>query len=284
MPSWRHDDLRTEYDDLTVLAGFLARRDEPALTPDHPADVLVLCGSAVLRSLTVAADALRGGAVTRILVTGGVGHSTAYLREAVAAHPVYGDTEAAGRAEAAIIAEILVRHLGVPPDLVRTEERSTNCGENAELSLRALAAQHEASRSVVVVQDPTMQRRTHAAFERWRRAGGPELRSHAPFVPVVGAHGAGESADHPVWTLDRFRELVLGEVSRLTDDEHGYGPRGTGFIVHVDLPDDVVAASARLRRAHPDLARDLTRRRAGKPRNGWAEYPRNRRSVPRFPP
>jgi len=52
------------YDDLTVLAGFLARRDERALTHDHPADVLVFCGSAVLRSLTVATDAPHEGAVT----------------------------------------------------------------------------------------------------------------------------------------------------------------------------------------------------------------------------
>ncbi len=256
----------TGYDDLAVIGAYLARRDAGAL--DRPADVLVLCGSAVLRSLTVAAEALSSGAVGRILVTGGIGHSTPYLREAVAAHPAYRGSETAGRTEAAVIAEILVRHLGVPGDLVTTEEQATNCGQNAEFSLRTLAAEREPTRSVVVVQDPTMQRRTHAAFERWRGAGGPELRSHAPFVPVVGAHGAGERADRPVWTLDRFRDLVLGEVGRLTDDEHGYGPRGAGFIGHVDLPDDVVAASTRLRSAHPDLARDLTPRDApgGDPR------------------
>ena len=49
-------------------------------------------------------------------------------------------------------------------------------------------------RSLVLVQDPTMQRRTHAAFDRWRGADEPEVRSHAPFVPVVGEHGVGESA------------------------------------------------------------------------------------------
>ena len=77
-------------------------------------------------------------------------------------------------------------------------------------------------------------------------------------VPVVGEYGVGETADEPAWTLDRFRDLALGEISRLTDDAHGYGPRGAGFIAHVDIPADVVAATARLRAAYPDVARDLT--------------------------
>ena len=114
-----------------------------------------------------------------------------------------------------------------------------------------------------------MQRRTHAAFDRWRGADGPEIRSHAPFVPVVGEYGVGESADDPAWTLDRFRDLALGEISRLTDDAHGYGPRGAGFIAHVDLPAEVVAAHGRLRAAYPDITRDLTPRdepTAGPPR------------------
>jgi len=35
-------------------------------------------------------------------------------------------------------------------------------------------------------------------------------------------------------------------VRRLRDDEHGYGPRGAGFIDHVDVPPDVLAAARRL--------------------------------------
>jgi hypothetical protein len=250
--------VTNEYDDLTTLGEFLARRDDAALTPGRRADLLVLCGSAVLRSLRVAAEALHGGAVARILVTGGVGHSTSYLRQAVAGHPAYRDIEIAGRTEAAVLAEILERHLDVPRDLIRTEEESTNCGQNAEYSLRLLADPASMPRSLVLVQDPTMQRRTHAAFDRWRRPDGPEIRSHAPFVPVVGEYGVGETADEPAWTLDRFRDLALGEISRLTDDAHGYGPRGAGFIAHVDVPAEVVAAQGRLRAAYPDGACDLT--------------------------
>lgn len=39
--------------------------------------------------------------------------------------------------------------------------------------------------------------------------------------------------------MDRFLELILGEVPRLRDDKHGYGPEGKGFIPHVDIPNQV---------------------------------------------
>jgi uncharacterized SAM-binding protein YcdF (DUF218 family) len=245
----------TEVADLTLVGAFLARCDEPVTTAEDPADVLVLCGSAVLRSLTVAAEALRTGACARILVTGGIGHSTAYLREAVADHPTYRDTDVAGRTEAAILAAVLRHHLDVPGDRIWTEEEATHCGQNAEYSLRLLAARAPATRSLVVVQDPTMQRRTHASFDRWNAPDGPTVRSQAPFVPVVHEAGVGERDREVVWSLTRFRDLVLGEIARLTDDEHGYGPRGAGFIAHVDVPDEVAAAHRRLRAAYPDVPR-----------------------------
>ena len=59
--------------DLQLIAEFLARRDVDALDPDHPVDVLVLCGSAVLPSLDVTAAAFHDGVTPRILVSGGVG-------------------------------------------------------------------------------------------------------------------------------------------------------------------------------------------------------------------
>jgi hypothetical protein len=255
--------VSTPYADLALLGAYLARRDPPGLTADDPVDVLVLCGSAVLPSFDVAAAAVREGAAARIVVTGGIGHSTPYLYAAVAGHPTYADVPTAGRAEAAIIEEILVRHHRVPVSLVSTEEESTHCGQNAELSLRLLASEPEAPRTIAVVQDPTMQRRTHASFEHWAAewpgADRPAIRSHAPFVPVVDAGGAGEAHGRPSWTLDRFRDLVLGEIRRLTDDADGYGPRGTGFIGHVDIPDAVVAAAERLRRSQPAVDRDQAR-------------------------
>jgi hypothetical protein len=45
--------------------------------------------------------------------------------------------------------------------------------------------------------------------------------------------------------------LVMGEVPRLRDDGLGYGPRGRGFIAHIEVPAEVEAAHQRLRRTLP---------------------------------
>jgi uncharacterized SAM-binding protein YcdF (DUF218 family) len=218
--------------DLDLIGRWLARRDPGA--DREPADVLVLCGSAVLATLDTAGDLWRREVVRTILVTGGVGHSTELLRAAVTGVPT------AGRSEAAILADLLVRDHGVPRDALVLEEAATHCGENAAFALALLG---ERAGRLVVVQDPTMQRRTHASFEH--HAGAEvEVRSHAPFVPVGAARDG-------VWTEERFASLVLGEVRRLRDDADGYGPRGAGFIGHVDVPAEVAAAYARLAATHP---------------------------------
>ena len=49
-------------------------------------------------------------------------------------------------------------------------------------------------------------------------------------------------------------QLALGEIPRLRDDEQGYGPRGRGYIVHVDIPEEVERAWERLAAAYPELA------------------------------
>jgi len=231
--------------DLGTLATWLARRDEPG--PDAPADVVVLCGSAVLASVAVVADAWHRGAAAAVLATGGVGHSTPHLADAVARHPRYRDVATAGRSEAAVLADLLRTHHGLPGRAISLEEASTNCGENAEFSVALLRRSPSRVRSVLLVQDPTMQRRTHASFERSLGAGFPtSLRSHAPFVPVVAGDAVRDPDGQVAWTRARFTSLVLGEVRRLHDDEHGYGPRGAGFIGHVDVPAEVLAAARRL--------------------------------------
>jgi uncharacterized SAM-binding protein YcdF (DUF218 family) len=246
-------------DDLEVIAGFLARRDVASLESEglrRTFDVLVLCGSAVLASLDVTARAFHDGVVRRVLVSGGIGHSTPYLASAIRDHPAYAGVVTDGRPESAILAEILVRHLDVSPGALTTEDESTNCGENADLSLRTLAGGPEV-RSILLVQDPTMQRRTHASFDRRLPDPAPmEVVSFAPFVPRVGPDGVGARADDPVWSTGRFTSLALGEVSRLRDDETGYGPRGAGFIGHVDVPEQVLAAYHRLRGADPGALAD----------------------------
>ena len=78
--------------DLETIGAFLARRDVATLDPRESSrtyDVLVLCGSAVLEAVELAARAFHDGVVGHVLVTGGIGHSTAYLVAAVRGHAIY---------------------------------------------------------------------------------------------------------------------------------------------------------------------------------------------------
>ena len=60
-------------EDANRIAAYLARRDIASLSPAvvPRADVLVLCGSAVLAALDIAATAVHDGVADRLLVSGG---------------------------------------------------------------------------------------------------------------------------------------------------------------------------------------------------------------------
>ena len=47
----------------------------------------------------------------------------------------------------------------------------------------------------------------------------------------------------------------VGEVPRLRDDRHGYGPAGKGFIAHVDIPENVEKAFSELKTIYGDQIR-----------------------------
>lgn len=104
---------------------------------------------------------------------------------------------------------------------VLVERASTNCGNNVAFA-RDLALRHGLRpKQVALVQDPTMQRRMDAVI----RLVWPEA--------VAVNRPAPDGRDTRPWKL--WVALVMGEVPRLRDDARGYGPRGSGFIAHVDV-------------------------------------------------
>lgn len=138
------------------------------------------------------------------------------------------------------------------------EDQSTNCGANAAETRRVLERNGVDVRSMVVVQDPTMSLRTKAAFEKVFEDVGVgvevEVRCCPTFVPRVRMGEGGEVVWDveglevgSVWEMERFLDLLMGEVPRLRDDGNGYGPRGKGFITHVDVPREVEEAWESLR-------------------------------------
>ena len=242
--------------DLNLLAAYLARRDVPELV--EPVDFLVLVGSSILGSIGVVAEAFGRGIAPRIVICGGIGHSTQDLRDHVREHPRLGSIATEGRAESEIMRDILVKIHAVPESAIAIETVSTNCGANA-VETRKIVDSLGGAESLAIIQDPTMQRRTHASFVRaWQGAKAPRFVSFAPFIPVVSVDpdfGFCVNGDtEPIWPFDRFLSLILGEIIRLRDDESGYGPNGQNFIDHVDIPIEVISADNRLH--HAALARN----------------------------
>ena len=222
-----------------------------------------------------------------LVICGGVGHSTDLLYEAVASHKTYQalNGHIQGTSEARIFQEIGERWFGLPAAVndagklpssstpcgrnlrVLIEEKSTNCGANALETKRILTSHGmRHPRSIVVVQDPTMCRRTVASFAKaydYPAEACPLIRSWPTFVPQVSGipvadgreandklasrlqfitpavDGEGSAS---VWRMGRFLNLVWGEIPRLRDDPKGYGPNGKGYIAHVSIPEDVEKA------------------------------------------
>jgi hypothetical protein len=150
---------------------------------------------------------------------------------------------------------------------VLVEDQSTNCGANASMTKDLLASHGvHRPRSIIVAQDPTMCRRTAASFEKLYEADAgtkPQILCWPTFVPQVTMAkdhvvdgvdsdalarltfqvdaASGPSLDD-LWDMSRFADLIMGEIPRLRDSADGYGPKGKGFISHVDVPESVEAA------------------------------------------
>jgi uncharacterized SAM-binding protein YcdF (DUF218 family) len=67
--------------------------------------------------------------------------------------------------EAELFARI-AEGMGVPPDRIIVENRSTNTGENVLFTRRLLAEMGVEPESFILVQKPYMERRTYATFRK----------------------------------------------------------------------------------------------------------------------
>lgn len=251
--------LRQEACDLNVLARFLGQRDLPRLSRDGVAaasaqvDVAVLFGGSILAGGEVLADAMRADVARAYIIVGGAGHTTETLRER--ARAVWPRIDVSpGATEAEIFDAYLREYHGLAADLLET--RSTNCGNNITYLLELLESKGVAAESFLLMQDATMMRRMVAGL-RLHRPDAAVLAYATYAARVVADSGGLSYEDEPLgmWDIERYRTLLMGEVPRLRDDASGYGPKGAGWIAHVDIPCDVEDAFARLRAAHPEAVR-----------------------------
>ena len=256
--------------DLNDLASFLALCDFSQGVPNarslqrlfgtNVVDVLVLLGNSVLVTAERAFAAMQAGFARRLLIAGGHGHATPFLERSLRGDRRYSAVVPDGRSEAELLGEVATRFWQIAPDRMMLETASSNCGENARFALRTLQAHRVQAETLILVQDPIMQRRTDAGFRKvWREAGlQSRFANYSAWVPQVRVRNGDLEFTQPAsgcWPMERFVSLVMGEIPRLRDDAAGYGPRGRGFIEHVAIPETVLAAYERLADRYPEFVR-----------------------------
>ncbi|RXX48613.1 hypothetical protein DD600_26960, partial [Enterobacter cloacae] len=113
--------------------------------------------------------------------------ATTFLSSSIAKHPRARTMPPTGRAGAAILASIARQFWQITADRVWVEDQSSYCGENAAFSRELMKHHRFAPGRVLVVQEPTMQRRTMETFARVCRDEPVSLEwvSHAGFTPVL---------------------------------------------------------------------------------------------------
>lgn len=233
---------------INTVARFLALDDLSPQNGQHtPAfGLVVLAGNALLWTLEGAVKKARAAGVP-LLISGGIGHSTRLLAAAVDSHPVYRKALAGQTSEARLLGDIAAMFLGLDQSRLLLEEASTNCGENGLFSRSFLEKTGMRPSSMLLIQDPLMQRRTDASFRQaWADTECPKIINWPVQVPRVGYRNERidylQSPNSRKWAADRFMSLLTGEIQRLRDDENGYGPHGKGFLPHVDIPYEVETA------------------------------------------
>ena len=252
-------------EDVSRIAAFLAKRDVSRLSREalqetygieQPA-VLLVFGNDLPYVAEAASKAFQTGIAEKMIFCGGIGHSTKRLRAAVAASQRYPwSLQVIDQlSEAEIYRMIACDLYQIPAEKILLDTQSANSGENAQNGLAVMEAHGLEDFPVILMQDPLLQRRAEASFRFY--AGDRTMISYAPFLPVLNEDGRMKEEIPCLWDRDRMLELLFGEVIRLRDDENGYGPRGKGFIVHVEVPEEIEAAYARLKNTHPEISRDM---------------------------
>lgn len=260
---------------INILGRFCGRRDIKDLTTQSlmesygipRVDLFILFGGSIACAGDLFAKAMQAGIAEHYMIVGGEGHTTESLRRKMAGLCPGLVTE--GKAEAEVFAGYLSQKYGLSPDYLETA--STNCGNNVTNALALMTQNRLPLRTILLMQDASMQLRMDAGF---RRHISPDTRiiNFACYQVEVIAEGnrlafrdtttdaalRWPSLCSPItgmWDMERYITLLMGEIPRLSDNAEGYGPHGKGFIAHVDIPENVAEAYAYLKKNYGDFSR-----------------------------
>jgi uncharacterized SAM-binding protein YcdF (DUF218 family) len=125
----------------------------------------------------------------------------------------------------------IAARMGVPPEKILIENRSTNTGENVLFTKQLLAEKQIDPAKFILVQKPYMERRGYATFRKlWP---GKEV---VVTSPKVSFEGYLSRYSNPALSADEVISIMVGDLQRI----RLYPAKG--FQIEQDIPADVWAA------------------------------------------
>ena len=125
------------------------------------------------------------------------------------------------------------RGMGVPPEKIIVENRSSNTGENIRFTWNLLAEKGLSPKSFILVQKPYMERRTYATFKKqW-----PDPETAILVASPTFAWPEYPDADNP---RDLVINIMVGDLIRIFE----YPAKG--YQIPQAIPDEVWEAGQRL--------------------------------------
>lgn len=240
-------------ENINILAKFLGTRDIDALNQEelfkrygiHQVDVMVLFGGSILEGGDVLASGIKNFVAKKYIIAGGAGHTTDTLRQVV--HLEYPDIETTDLSEAEIFQKYIKHVYGCKADYLET--KSTNCGNNITYLLDLLKENNISFKSIILSQDASMQRRMAAGLKKYVKEDVTIINYATYYAKVLNQDEdlVFEDNIHGMWSINRYVNLLMGEIPRLSDDANGYGPNGKNYIAHVDIPEHVKIAFEELK-------------------------------------
>lgn len=225
-----------------TIIDFLAARE----TVNGKYDLAILAGN----SLPYLADELlrlkKQNIATSFMLVGGIGHATPFLRENLKKIGI----SVSNKSEAEMYLEYFLEKYKITNDSFLVEMESTNSGANAANALKVVKQSGPTPKKVLLLQDPVLQKRIKAAFEKEWTDTGAKFTNYVPRIPYIKAVQNTmifeDGRLNGLWNKEYFISLVLGEIPRLRNDKNGYGPLGRNYIDVIEIPNEVEQAYEQL--------------------------------------
>ncbi|MFI3326173.1 MAG: YdcF family protein [Clostridia bacterium] len=246
--------------DLNILAQFCGVRDFDIFDKEKrlkafdcdKADIMVLFGGSILCGGDILAKAINENIAKKYIIVGGAGHTTNNLREQMA--NLFKDLDTTNMQESELFRHYIKTLYSVDVDYIET--KSTNCGNNITFLTNLIEKENLQCDNIILSQDASMQKRMWAVLKKYK----PNLNiiNYCTYsVEFVNENKIVTFDNLPkgMWSVEHYSTLLMGEIPRLKDDENGYGPKGAGYISHVEIPNKVLQAFERIKTKNEKLIR-----------------------------